>query len=106
MLHESHTKKESFKLFSEGKTIAEIAAERSLTTQTIEGHLSHFVATGELDVLALISAEKLQQIESLLPSYSTEESLSALKEKVGEAVSYSELKLFLAYKDAQKLITK
>lgn len=97
------TKKESFRLFSEGKTIAEIAAERNLTTQTIEGHLSHFVATGELDVLALISAEKLQQIESLLPSYSIEEGLSVLKEKVGEAVSYSELKLFLAYKKHQEV---
>ena len=49
------TKLESYKLFKEGKTIAEIAAERKLTTGTIETHLGHFVLTGDLKLEEVLS---------------------------------------------------
>jgi ribonuclease D len=40
------TKQESFKLYKEGKNVAQIAEIRNLTTQTIEGHLAHYVSSG------------------------------------------------------------
>ncbi len=45
------TKLLSFELYRSGKTIDEIAAERGFVRSTIEGHLAHFVALGELDIL-------------------------------------------------------
>ncbi|HEY0680486.1 MAG TPA: AAA family ATPase, partial [Chitinophagaceae bacterium] len=44
------TNRITLKLFRAGKTIAEIAAERSLAASTIETHLASFVPTGEIDV--------------------------------------------------------
>jgi hypothetical protein len=40
------TQQESFNLYKQGKTIEQIAAERSLSPLTIEGHLAQFVAKG------------------------------------------------------------
>ena len=42
------TKKLSYGLFMEGKTIPQIAEERQLSITTIEGHLAYYVGTGEI----------------------------------------------------------
>ena len=57
------TKAESFRLYKEGKRIDEIAKERSLTQQTIEGHLAHYVSIGEINIEELVSKEKISLIE-------------------------------------------
>src|SRR5690606_1157358 len=44
------TKKVSYDLYLQGKTIAEIAKERTLNPVTIEGHLAHYVGLGLIDV--------------------------------------------------------
>jgi ATP-dependent DNA helicase RecQ len=44
------TKTISFNLYKEGKTIAEIAAERKLTIGSIETHLIPFITDGEIDI--------------------------------------------------------
>jgi hypothetical protein len=44
------TQQESFLLFKQGKTIAEIAEMRGFAQTTIEGHLARYVTSGELDV--------------------------------------------------------
>ena len=58
---ESH--RESLRLFQEGKTIAEIATERSMAESTIEGHLSQFIATGEVDIYHFLSKEDIEDIQ-------------------------------------------
>ena len=58
------TQRLSLEMFMQGKTIEEIAKERSFTVSTIEGHLARFVASGELDILKLIPAEKLEIIKA------------------------------------------
>lgn len=40
------TKKLSFGLYKEGKTIVEISKERNLSPTTIEGHLAYFIESG------------------------------------------------------------
>ena len=47
------TKNLSYDLFMEGKTVSQIAEERNLTLTTIEGHLSHYVGTGEFQSINL-----------------------------------------------------
>ncbi len=56
------TKTISFDLFKAGKTIEQIAAERSLVIATIEGHLAHFVGTGELPIVALMKQANVDEL--------------------------------------------
>src|SRR5690606_7068755 len=62
----------SLELYREGRSIPEIAAIRNLTEITVENHLAHFIETGELDIHAFVSAEKLQQIRSAAAIHGTE----------------------------------
>ncbi len=55
----------SFNLFKEGKTIDEIAKERNMAVSTIEGHLSAFVANGEIDINKMVSTEKQMLIKDV-----------------------------------------
>jgi DNA-binding CsgD family transcriptional regulator len=95
------TKAESFNLYREGKSVSEIATERKLAIQTIEGHLAHYVEKGELKVEDLVSREKIVLIEPVVREYTTE-SLTAIKEKLGNGVSFGEIRLVLASIEYQK----
>ena len=92
----SDTKVETFGLYRSGKTVAEIAHERGLATTTIEGHLSHFVQTGEMDVLELVTQEKIPAIQDAIESYGIER-LTPLKEVLGDNYSYGEIKAVIGW---------
>jgi nucleoside-triphosphatase THEP1 len=82
----------SLQMFLEGKTIAEIALERSFSLSTIEGHLAGFVASGELDILKLMSPEKLEIIKTyFINAEST--SLNDAKAFFGDEYSYTDLRM-------------
>lgn len=89
------TKKESLRLFQEGKNIAEIAAERGYAQTTIEGHLAHFVETGELNPTQLVNPEKIPVIKKTLSEH-FEGQLKPIKELLGEDFSYGEIRIVLA----------
>jgi len=84
------SKNVSLDLYKEGKSIVEIAKERGLSTQTIEGHLAHFVGRGILDVTAFVAEEKVNKVLALL-SANNHKSLKEIKEKLGDEISYNEL---------------
>lgn len=90
------TKSETFNLYKNGKSIAEIAKERSLTTQTIEGHLSHYVRIGEIEIRKLVSEEKIILIEPHLKDFDGG-SITSIKEKLGNGVSFGEIRLVIAW---------
>ncbi len=88
------TQRLSLQMFLEGKTIAEIAEERSFAASTIEGHLARFVSSGELDVLKLITVEKLEMIKAhFMETGST--SITEAKAALGDKASYTDLRLVL-----------
>lgn len=89
------TKTETFKLYREGKTVSEIAKQRNLTTQTIEGHLSHFVERGIIRVEDIVNREKIVLIEPAVKDFEGG-SLTSIKEKLGNKVSFGEIRLVLA----------
>jgi hypothetical protein len=99
------TKQISFELFKQGKTITEIAKERTFTTGTIEGHLAHYIQSGEISVFEIVSKIKVAKIMAYLiqnPESSTMDTKIAL----GDEVSYGELKAVLnhlAYTKAEQL---
>ena len=60
------TKTISYELYRAGKTVDQIAAERNFATSTIEGHLVHFVATGQLNVSDFVNTKDIEQIKTAI----------------------------------------
>ena len=88
------TKKVSFDLYKEGKSIGAIAQERNLTPQTIEGHLAYYIESGELVIGDFLSIEK-QEIISAVIKLNPEATLTQLKEELPE-ITFGELRFMLA----------
>lgn len=89
------TKLETYKLYKEGRSIAEIAKQRNFTVQTIEGHLSHYVQQGEIKIDDLVSREKIILIEPLAKNFEGS-SITPIKAKLGNDISFGEIKLVIA----------
>ncbi|MBE9585549.1 DNA helicase RecQ [Mucilaginibacter sp. JRF] len=92
----SNTQKESLNLFKAGKSIQQIAAERSLSPMTVEGHLTLFVQTGELEVTEFVDQGKIPAIQDAIESYGPER-LAPLKEVLGDNYSYTEIKAVVSW---------
>lgn len=91
------SKRFSLELFEKGLAIAEIAEERGLTVQTIEGHLAFFIKQGELALNGLVADEKRRMIEQKIVDLPGS-SLKELKTALGDECSYGEINLVLAHK--------
>jgi hypothetical protein len=96
---------ESLRLWLELKSLPEVAKARSLAESTIAGHLAQAVAARKLDVFELTTKEVIDKIMPLLPDSMEGMALGAIKEKVGESISYNELKWALAWKKANEVET-
>ena len=94
------TKALSFQLHKEGKTIAEIAKERSLAVSTIEGHLAHYVALGELNPAQFIDEIKLKAINKKINEID-ERNLTAIKNALDFETTYGELRFAMAWHNFQ-----
>ncbi len=92
------TQKISLQMFKEGKAVSEIAAIRNLARATIEGHLATFITSGLVDVLELVSKEKLEAIEKMIGE--NPESLSSeIREKSGSEFSYGEIRAVMIWRE-------
>lgn len=89
------TKTVSFNLYKEGKTVAEIAAERRLTAGTIEGHLLAFIGDGQIDINELVSTKKQQQITAAVAIHGSL-SHKTLIENLPADISYNDIRMVLA----------
>lgn len=90
------TKALTLKLFRDGKSLKEIAAERSLTVGTIENHLAHFVEQGDLKVADVVSTQHQKMIRGILKSFSKGYTLSEVKGLLPDDYTYAEIKLVIA----------
>jgi hypothetical protein len=89
------THAESFRLFKEGKTIAEIATKRNLAVSTIETHLTRFVRCGDIKIEEVVSREKLILIEAALTDFKGS-SITPVKQQLNDDVSFGEIRLVMA----------
>jgi hypothetical protein len=89
------TYKMSFQMYKEGKSPDEIAKERNLTVQTIEGHLARFVNSGDIKIDELISPDKRIMIEAALKSFNGV-SLIPIKEQLDDSISFGQIRLVMA----------
>jgi nucleoside-triphosphatase THEP1 len=101
---EAKTKKETgasknitFDLYKEGRTIEEIATMRSMAGSTIEGHLTSFIATGELEVSTFVSPAELSLILKKITELNNISNATILKENLPADISYTKLRAVLAY---------
>jgi broad-specificity NMP kinase len=90
------SKKLSFDLYKVDKTIEEIAQERSFAITTIEGHLAHYIGTGELDIYSFVTKENVNLISEYFTQNKTK-SIGDAKMALGNSISYSELKFVFKY---------
>ena len=86
------TKKVSLQLFKNGLSIFEIAKERNYTTTTIEGHLAHFIPTGDIKITDIMPEEKYEELKTIMQKV-TFENFTDLKNKIDAKFTYSEIRL-------------
>jgi hypothetical protein len=88
------TKKISFDLFREGKTVEQISDERKLEISTIEAHLAHFVGTGEISVREFVQEEVIDLISAQFDG-SEDFRMGPVKAALGEDVTWSDLRFVI-----------
>lgn len=90
------TKMASLDLFRQGKTVEQIAEERSMSERTIEGHIAQLIEAGEIGLEDLVEDEK---IGTIVDYFSTAENffLSPAKETLGDNYSWTDIKYVLAH---------
>lgn len=89
--------KASLEMFQNGQTITEIAQNRNLATSTIFSHLCQFIPTGEISVYNLVEKSVVERLMEKLPKLHVENSLTAIREQVGEEFSFYEIRAVLAF---------
>jgi uncharacterized protein YpbB len=90
----------SLNLWRSGSTVEEIAAERNMAVSTIEGHLAHFVGTGDIGLDHFVTPAKAAFIADFFRQ-SKIYALTPAKEALGDEVTYSELRYVLKHMEAE-----
>ncbi len=90
------TKKLSLDLFKEGKTIPQIAEERQLSINTVEGHLAYYVGRGEIPVNSFVSQELADLIAGNFEG-SDELRMGPVKENLGDKVTWSDIRFVVQH---------
>ncbi len=82
---------ETFQLFRNGKSVADIAEERGLAASTIEGHIAGCVNRGLLELRDLVSDEKIKRIKLELERNDSG-FLREIRDALGGDCSYAEIR--------------
>ena len=81
----------TLKLFKSGLSIPDIIEQRGLVLGTIYGHLTDYIASGEVDILDLVPTEKVSVILEALEQHS-EPGFKPVKENLGDGYGYHEIR--------------
>ena len=92
----------SYQLFREGKSVEDIANERGLLAGTIISHLCYHVTDGKIRPEELIEPQKVKPIENAINAHGRS-SLKAIREALGEAYSYDEIRVVLCGMEAREV---
>ncbi len=94
------TKKVSYDMYKDGKSVEEIAKERSMVQNTIEGHLSHYIMIGELGIEEFVNKDKIPAIEKVIHKLD-DFKLTPIKNELGDGYSYGEIRMVVAHLQSQ-----
>ncbi len=84
----------SLKMINEGLSINEIAKKREFAISTIEGHLTHYILSGELELEKVMTKERSAELKQQIKNIEFE-GLGELKNKLDDKYSYGEIKMVL-----------
>ena len=88
----------TYKMYKEGKTVMQIAQERSLTETTILGHLARYVESGDIDVHKLVSNDVIEKVSAYMSSRNGEAvAIKEVFEYFNETISYGDIRLVLSH---------
>lgn len=90
------TYEQTLLLWQQHKSIPQIAAERKIHERTIYDHMSRLVGEGKIEVTELLSTDEISTLEAAF-AQSSEDTLTAIREIVGEEYPWETLKIFKAY---------
>jgi GTPase SAR1 family protein len=85
----------TFNLYKEGWTVEQIAKERDMAVSTIDGHLAHFVGTGELSVDEFVPADLTALIAENIEDGDFR--MGPVKSALGDQISWSELRYVMKH---------
>lgn len=91
-----NTKLITLEFYQKGLSVIDIAKQRGITTGTVESHLSDFISTGQVNVFDFLSQRDIDEIQKAVVELDTTD-LKPIKIKLGEALSYSQIKMGLSY---------
>ena len=89
-------------MFQQGDSISQIAIARRLSESTIEGHLTRYIASGEVSIHDIVVADKVKPIAEAILQFKDSFGISAIKEFLGEQYSYGEINAVLAVMGVQR----
>lgn len=88
----------TYKMYKEGKTVMQIAQERSLTETTILGHLARYVESGDIDVHKLVSNDVIEKVSEYMSSRNGGAvAIKEVFEYFNETISYGDIRLVLSH---------
>ena len=88
----------TYKMYKEGKTVMQLAQERSLTETTILGHLARYVESGDIDVHKLVSNDVIEKVSAYMSSRNGEAvAIKEVFEYFNETISYGDIRLVLSH---------
>jgi hypothetical protein len=91
-----NTKLITLEFYQKGLSIIDIAKQRGITTGTVETHLADFITTGQVNIFDFLSQRDLDKIQEAITLLDTT-NLTPIKQKLGEALSYTQLKMGISY---------
>jgi uncharacterized protein YpbB len=86
---------QSWDLWNDGHTIEEISRIRQLSENTIYGHFVFLIKAEKVELSDIMDAKRISELADLFGDYQGT-SLTPLKEQLGDAVTWEELKLYQA----------
>ena len=87
---------QTFTLFRNGHSVADIAQQRELVVNTIEGHLVECIAAGlPVDLDKLVSDSDRAHIEMAIAEHGTEK-LKPIRESLPESITYNMIRFVVA----------
>ncbi len=89
------TTQETYELWQQKNSIKEIAAIRKLTAQTIYGHFSKLIESGQVQLSDVLPEDKIDELTKVFKGFKGE-SLSELMEKNGDKFTWNEMRMFKA----------
>jgi energy-coupling factor transporter ATP-binding protein EcfA2 len=85
----------TYELWLQKKSMEDIAAERKLTVNTIQGHMARLIEEEKIYITEVLDDEKIRTLERLFTDFKGG-SLNEMKEKAGVNFSFGELRIYKA----------